>query len=86
MSMPMFISYPIKNPRDWEEMKANLNMSFRDRIPPDWDAVTAALRDSERTFPVSLLGFPEGLFGQLRDLLGVDYLLYSFVRRSRDDP
>jgi uroporphyrinogen decarboxylase len=77
MSMPMFISYPIKNLRDWEEMKANLNVSFRKRIPPDWDTVTAPLRDSARTFPVSLLGFPEGLFGQLRDLLGVDLLLLA---------
>jgi uroporphyrinogen decarboxylase len=82
MSMPMFMSYPIKNRHDWEEMKANLNMSFRDRIPPDWEAVTAPLRDSRRTFPVSLLGFPEGLFGQLRDLLGVDYLLFALY----DDP
>jgi uroporphyrinogen-III decarboxylase len=82
MSMPMFMSYPIKNRHDWEEMKANLNMSFRDRIPPDWEAMTAPLRDSRRTFPVSLLGFPEGLFGQLRDLLGVDYLLFALY----DDP
>lgn len=82
MSMPMFIDYPIKSRRDWEEMKANLNTSFRDRIPPDWDLLTAGLRDSQRTFPVSLLGFPEGLFGQLRELMGVDYLLYSFY----DDP
>lgn len=77
MSMPLFISYPIKSPRDWEEMKANFTPSFRERIPPDWDQVTASLRDRGRTFPVSLLGFPEGLFGQLRDLMGVDYLLYS---------
>jgi uroporphyrinogen decarboxylase len=82
MSMPMFISYPIKSRRDWEEMKANLNPFFRERIPPDWDEVTARLRDSQRSFPVSLLGFPEGLFGQLRDLMGVDYLLYSLY----DDP
>lgn len=82
MSMPMFMSYPIKNRHDWEEMKANLNISFNDRIPSDWKAVTAPLRDSQRTFPVSLLGFPEGLFGQLRDLLGVDYLLLALY----DDP
>ena len=44
--------------------------------------MTAPLRDSQRTFPVSLLGFPEGLFGHLRDLLGVDYLLLAFY----DDP
>jgi uroporphyrinogen decarboxylase len=75
MSMPMFLSYPIKNRRDWEEMKANLNSSFRDRIPADWDTLVSPLKDRDRSFPVSLLGFPEGLFGQLRDLLGVDYLL-----------
>ena len=82
MSMPMFISYPIKSRKDWDEMKANLNTNFSDRIPPDWDLVTATLRDSQRSFPVSLLGFPEGLFGQLRELMGVDYLLYSMY----DDP
>ncbi|MCC6958100.1 MAG: hypothetical protein IT316_14965 [Anaerolineales bacterium] len=82
MSMPMFISYPIKSRQDWEEMKANFEASFQDRIPPDWAEVTQSLRDSQRSFPVSLLGFPEGLFGHLRDLLGVDYLLLSMY----DDP
>ena len=82
MSMPMFLSYPIKNPRDWEAMKADLEPSFAARIPPDWDTVTTPLRDNSRAFPVSLLGFPEGLFGHLRDLLGVDYLLVAFY----DDP
>ena len=41
MSMPMFLSYPIKNRRDWEAMKADLEPSFAARIPPDWDTVTA---------------------------------------------
>jgi uroporphyrinogen-III decarboxylase len=82
MSMPMFLSYPVKNRRDWEEMKANLNTNFQDRIPADWDALVAPLKDRNRSFPVSLLGFPEGLFGHLRDLLGVDTLLTAFY----DDP
>ena len=82
MSMPMFISYPIQSRRDWEAMKDQLNTSFKDRTPPEWDRITAGLRDSERSFPVSLLGYPEGLFGQLRELMGVDYLLYSLY----DDP
>jgi uroporphyrinogen-III decarboxylase len=82
MSMPMFIQYPIQSRGDWDAMKAGLNTSFRDRVPADWDNVTACLRDNQRSFPVSLLGFPEGLFGQLRELMGDDYLLYSFY----DDP
>ena len=77
MSMPMFLSYPIKNRQDWEEMKANLNWSFRARVPDDWDEIAASLR-GERSFPVSLLGYPEGLFGHLRDLLGADFLLLAF--------
>ena len=75
MSMPMFLDYPIKGRKDWEEIKANLNMTFRDRIPKDWEQVIAPLKNNDRVFPVSLLGYPEGLFGHLRDLLGVDYLL-----------
>jgi uroporphyrinogen-III decarboxylase len=81
MSMPMFLSYPIKNRKDWQTLKANLNTSFADRIPADWESVVAGLKGN-RSFPVSLLGFPEGLFGHLRDLLGVETLLLSFY----DDP
>ena len=76
--MPMFLSYPIKSPKDWDEMKANLDTTFSARIPPDWDNITAPLRNSSRSFPVSILGYPEGLFGQLRELMGVDLLLFSF--------
>jgi uroporphyrinogen decarboxylase len=77
MSMPMFISYPVKCRKDWEAMKANLDWSFKSRVPADWDAIAASLR-GERSVPVSLLGYPEGLFGHLRDLMGVDYLLTAF--------
>jgi uroporphyrinogen decarboxylase len=78
MSMPMFISYPVKCRKDWEAMKANINWSFRARVPANWDETTASLK-GERSFPVSLLGYPEGLFGHLRELLGVDYLLTALI-------
>lgn len=81
MSMPMFLSYPIKCREDWDSMKASMDWSFRSRVPEDWDKIIVSLK-GERTFPVSLLGFPEGLFGHLRDLMGVDYLLTAF----HDDP
>lgn len=78
MSMPEFISFPVKTVKDWEELKANMDWSFSSRIPTNWNEIIAQLHGS-RSFPVSLLGFPEGLFGQLRDMMGIEALLFAFT-------
>jgi uroporphyrinogen decarboxylase len=77
MSMPDFLEYPIRSREDWEALKADLDVSLARRVPPDWDGFVASLR-GPRSFPVSLLGYPEGLFGQLREMVGAERLLTSF--------
>jgi uroporphyrinogen decarboxylase len=80
MSMPQFLEFPITCRRDWEEMRANLNPSFSARVPANWSELIASYR--ERTFPTALGGYPEGLFGGLRWLMGAERLLVTFY----DDP
>jgi uroporphyrinogen decarboxylase len=80
MSMPQFLSFPIESRRDWEEMRATLDLSFLARVPANWTEIVASLR--LRTCPVALGGYPEGLFGELRQLMGPERLLVTFY----DDP
>jgi len=61
-------------------MRATLDLSFSARTPPDWTEIVASLR--QRTYPVALGGYPEGLFGELRQLMGPERLLVTFY----DDP
>jgi uroporphyrinogen decarboxylase len=80
MSMPQFLAFPVEGRRDWDALKGNLDRSFSSRIPANWAEIIASLR--QRTFPVALGGYPEGLFGDLRQLMGPEKLLVTFY----DDP
>jgi len=80
MSMPQFLAFPVEGKRDWEEMRATLDLSFPARVPSNWPEIVTTLR--HRTFPVALGGYPEGLFGELRQLMGIERLLVTFY----DDP
>jgi hypothetical protein len=80
MSMPQFIEFPVADRRAWEELRAGLDTSFAARTPANWPELVASLR--RRTFPIALGGYPEGLFGELRQLMGAERLLFTF----HDDP
>ncbi len=79
-TMPQFLAHPIADRRDWDAIKAQLDFSFAARTPANWNEIVAGLR--ERTCPVGLGAYPEGLFGELRQLMGIECLLYMFY----DDP
>lgn len=77
-SMPEFLSYPVKTPVDWEQLKAarfRLD-DARSRIKQDWDVFRDHLRQNGEAVQVGC--FPWGVFGSVRDLLGVEDMLVSF--------
>jgi hypothetical protein len=75
-SMPEFLEYPVKTPGDWERLKAERFQMNPARITQDWDKFRAHLKETGEGVQVGQ--FPCGVFGKVRDLLGVERLLISF--------
>lgn len=79
-AMREFIDNPVKDRAGWERYKT-------ERLQPRWEerlAPLAAGLEKERAIdaPLQAGGYPWGVFGTPRDLLGVERLLISFC----DDP
>ena len=77
-SIPHFSDYPVKKPADWEELR---DTRFRldnidSRIIQDWDAFRASLAATGEAVQVG--SFPWGVFGTVRDLMGVEEMLLGF--------
>lgn len=77
-SMPEFLENPVRSSADWIKIKA-------ERLAPDnparWNEVDWALERAEikeRGAAVQVGAFPFGVFGTLRDLIGVEELLVGF--------
>ncbi len=77
-SMPEFLDYPVKTPADWERLKAErLRLDDADqRVTQNWDEFRARLSQTGEAVQVGT--FPWGVFGTLRDLMGVEELLVGF--------
>jgi uroporphyrinogen decarboxylase len=77
--MPMWLDYPVKNRRDWDEYKKRLDPHDPERwLVKDWDSYSERL--SKRDYP---LGLDVGsFFGLLREFVGAEKLLLMFY----DDP
>ncbi|MHB9110173.1 MAG: uroporphyrinogen decarboxylase family protein [Armatimonadota bacterium] len=76
-SMPEFLDYPVKTPEDWERLKAErLRIDEPGRVQQDWDAFRSLARETGGA--VQLGGFPYGVFGTPRDLMGDEELLVAF--------
>ena len=79
-SMPEWLAHPIKSRADWERYKA-------ERLQPRLDERLRALPEflknvTKSDAPVQVGGFPWGIFGTPRDLLGAEEILLGFY----DDP
>ena len=76
-SMPEFLDYPVKTPDDWQKLKEErLHIEDPQRVRQDWDEFRSRLK---RTGEVCQVGwYPYGVFGAVRDLLGVEEMLVSF--------
>ncbi len=79
VSMPQFVSYPIKTLPDYLELRERLVGSADARFPVNWDQDAAYFRQQER----DIVGVHiDGFFGYPRELMGVENLLFAFY----DDP
>ncbi len=77
LSMPDFLDYPVRGPRDWEQLKAErLALDAPGRIEQDWEAFGA--RITGQGLAVRVGDYPFGVFGTPRDFLGAEELLVAF--------
>lgn len=80
-SMPEFLEYPIKCRSDWQKLKEErLQPDTPGRIRQDWTAFRSRLAETGEAVQVG--DFPLGVFGTVRDLIGVEEMLVTFY----DDP
>ena len=76
--MPTYLDFPVKDRASWEQYKKRLNPATPERWPADWDGYVKRMNSKDE--PVMLnVG---GLFGYIREWMGVEHLLYLFY----DDP
>lgn len=83
-SMSHWIDFPVKTLTDWKKLYAErFRPELAGRLPADWEQQKAAFRAKAETRWVSFFCFPlGGLFGGLRQLLGLEGLAYAMA----DDP
>lgn len=77
-SIPEFLDYPVKTPADWEDLRdTRYRLEDLDlRVAQDWDLFRARLAETGEAVQVG--SFPWGVFGTLRDLMGVEAFLIGF--------
>jgi len=83
MSMDSYVDFPVKDRRDFLEMRKRYEGNVDERYPDDWEAVRDALNRSDK--PVTLLNPLSGTFGfysMLRNWMGTENVSYMFY----DDP
>jgi len=79
--MPDFLEWPVKNRKDFGEIKEQWeSVSLKERLPKEWPSIVEGYK--LRTSPLAIGGYPVGLFGTLRHLMGLETLLYTL----HDDP
>ena len=80
-TIPKYIDYPVKNREDWEALRqSKLDGASPERFPDYLPDVVKGMK--ERDAAVQVGSYPYGLFGTLRDFMGVEALLVAFY----DDP
>lgn len=76
-SIPKFIDYPVKTVSDWEKLKAErLDPDDPGRFPSDWLELAKKYNEGDQAIQIG--DYPYGLFGTLRDMMGVEELLVAF--------
>jgi hypothetical protein len=87
-SMPLWLGHPVKNERDWQEVKEG-RLAIKDLgarlVVEDLRGYLTGL--GQRDFPLILYGSPIGFFGSLRFLVGeplIYYLYYDQPALIRD--
>ena len=76
-TIPMYIDYPVKTAKDWEEIKAQrLDPNSPERFPHNLSEIIAGMKSRDAAIQIG--SYPFGLFGTARDLMGVEELLVNF--------
>ncbi len=76
-TMPQYLDYPVKSREDWEQVKSErLVIGDETRILQDWDAFRSMIEKTGEAVQVG--NYPFGVFGAVRDLMGVEEMLVSF--------
>ena len=79
--IPKIIKSPVESREDWTNFKkTKLNPDDAGRFPENWSEIVKQLNETDA--PVQLGLYPGGLYGTLRDLMGVEGSLCAFY----DDP
>lgn len=79
-SIPHYLDYPVKSAQDWTRLKARLDPDSPGRFPENWPELVKFYNQTDRA--VQLGCYPYGLFGTLRDMMGVEALLINFIEES----
>lgn len=75
--IPRIVDSPVKNEQDWEKLKhSRLDPLNPARFPENWAQLAAQLNADDA--PVQVGCWPCGLYGTLRDLMGVEGSLFAF--------
>ncbi len=74
-AMAEWVDYPVHSPQEWEHLKAErLDIEREDRFEHiAWDVLRKCDRDGAA---IQVGTFPFGIFGTIRDLVGVETMLY----------
>jgi uroporphyrinogen decarboxylase len=78
-AIPKILKPVVSDPESWEKLKARLDPHSPQRFP-DWHKETARFDASGAAVQIGI--YPYGLFGTLRDMMGVEELLVSFYDQS----
>jgi len=75
--IPMYLDYPVKTYEEWLALRNDrLNPNSPERFPADLPQIIEGMK--QRDAAVQIGSYPYGLFGTLRDFMGVEELLIGF--------
>ena len=77
--MPMFLSFPVKNRKDWEEYKSRLDPYDRRRYPKDWDKDTYIETYKDYQNGGTIL-YVSGFYGFGAQLMGIPTFVSMFYK------
>jgi len=79
-TIPDYVACPVTDRPSWDKLKAERLTRDPARLQQNWDEFRARLRQSGEAVQVGT--FPYGVFGNAREMMGVENLLVAFY----DDP
>lgn len=75
--IPKILGNPVTGWEDWRRLKEErLGLEPEKRVHADFDAAVAGLKNSDRILQIGT--YPYGLFGSLRDMIGLESLCVMF--------